>query len=241
MMAMNPLVRLQLWTRLPSRIWSWSSILERRLTLLPVWTSEGCVTPFGFSLSAGQTRSGTARCRPTGTLESQRRQAQGPPPGACTLVRATRLAAHKACGGAAHTFDASWSEEFNTVVGDRKFCAAQVRLRPTTVALRSLIVSGNLLLRRPQFVTALTLRSSRTAPIAPTTMGTRFAESGRVHTTSAATRARVRCRTSASAVYSPTGWRLALCSRGAKPIALQRTKAAGSDIVMAVRECHPLP
>ena len=73
------------------------------------------------------------------------------------------------------------------------------------------------------------------------TVGTRFAESGRVHTTSAATRARVRCRTSASTVYSPTGWRLALCSRGAKPIVLQRTTAAGSDFVLAVRECHTLP
>ena len=36
-------------------------------------------------------------------------------------ARATRLAAHKASRGAAHTFDASWSEEFNTVAGDDKF------------------------------------------------------------------------------------------------------------------------
>ena len=32
-----------------------------------------------------------------------------------------------ASGGAAHTFDASWSDEFNTVAGDDHFWAAQVR------------------------------------------------------------------------------------------------------------------
>ena len=116
-------LRLQLWIRLPSRIWSWSSNLERRRTLLPsLDVSEGCATPFGFSSSAyistqhsrcldyrtqpssrssrrgraggqsqyiamrssprpprsdGHARSGAARRRPSGTLESQLRQAQG--------------------------------------------------------------------------------------------------------------------------------------------------------------------
>ena len=42
-------------------------------------------------------------------------------------ARATMLAAHKASGSAAHTFDASRSEEFNTVASDGKFWAAQVR------------------------------------------------------------------------------------------------------------------
>ena len=49
-MARNPLVRLQLWMRLASRIWSRSSNLERRRTLLPsLDDSEDCATPFGFS------------------------------------------------------------------------------------------------------------------------------------------------------------------------------------------------
>ena len=43
------------------------------------------------------------------------------------LARATRLADHEASGGAAHTFDASRSKEFNAVAGDDKFWAAQVR------------------------------------------------------------------------------------------------------------------
>ena len=49
-MARNPLRRLQLWIRAPSRIWSRSSKLERRRTLLPSLDDpEVCVTPFGFS------------------------------------------------------------------------------------------------------------------------------------------------------------------------------------------------
>ena len=111
---------------------------------------------------------------------------------------------------------------------------------PMTMVLRSLIVIGCLLLRHPQLAAPLTLTSSRMAPIAPTTMGSRFAGNGRVHATSAATRARVICRTFASAV-SLTGWRLAQCSRSAKPIVLQRTKSGGCDILVAVRECHTLP
>ena len=43
------------------------------------------------------------------------------------LARATRLADHEASGAAAHTFDASWSKEFNAVAGDDKFWAAQAR------------------------------------------------------------------------------------------------------------------
>ena len=43
------------------------------------------------------------------------------------LARATRLAAHRTSGGAAHSFDASWSDEFNTVAGDAQFWAAQIR------------------------------------------------------------------------------------------------------------------
>ena len=43
------------------------------------------------------------------------------------LARATSLAAHKDSGSAAHTFDASWSEEFNAVASDDKFWAAQIR------------------------------------------------------------------------------------------------------------------
>ena len=49
-MARNPLVRLQLWTRLLSRIWSRSSTSERRQTLLPSPDdSEGSATPCDFS------------------------------------------------------------------------------------------------------------------------------------------------------------------------------------------------
>ena len=51
-------------------------------------------------------------------------------------------------------------------------------------------------------------------------MGTRFAESGRVRATSAATRARDSCRTSASAVCSPTGWRFSATPAGnSSPVA----------------------
>ena len=133
-------------------------------------------------------------------------------------ARATRLAAHKASGGAAHTFDASWSGEFNTVAGDDKFLAAQVRYpawdflargakapsavrrrvrpsrgsrQPTTVALQSLIVSGR---SAPASATAVTDRSSKRHQSHRLQKGTRFTESGRVHTTSAATRAHVSCR-----------------------------------------------
>ena len=46
----TPLVRLQLWIRLPWRIWSRPSNFERRRTLLPsLDDSEGCDTPFDFS------------------------------------------------------------------------------------------------------------------------------------------------------------------------------------------------
>ena len=49
-MARNPVVRLQLWTRPSSRIWSRSSNLERRRTLFSSKDdSAGCATPFGFS------------------------------------------------------------------------------------------------------------------------------------------------------------------------------------------------
>ena len=93
---------------------------------------------------------------------------------------------------------------------------------PTTVSLRSLLVPRSLLLR----LHCLCSRSRG---------------SGRVHTKSAATRARVSCRTSASAVCSFTGWRRALCSRSAQPIVLQKARATGSDIVAVARGCHTLP
>ena len=54
-MGRNPLVRLQLSIRPPSRIWSRSSNLERRRTLLPSLDDlEGCATPFGDTEAALQ-------------------------------------------------------------------------------------------------------------------------------------------------------------------------------------------
>ena len=105
-------------------------------------------------------------------------------------ARATRLAAHKASGGDADTFDASWSVEFNLFamtksgqhvsgtqlgtfwLGVRSvFCRSSASQSsrgsgvPTTVALRSLLVPGSLLLRPPQplhpFATALTTEAQR--------------------------------------------------------------------------------
>ena len=74
---------------------------------------------------------------------------------------------------------------------------------PATVSLRSLFV--------PISHSVCTGSRQHSPSTAPTAMGTRLAGS-----------CRVRCRTSASAVYSPTGRRLALCSRSPKPIMLQK-------------------
>ena len=93
------------------------------------------------------------------------------------LARTTKLAALKASGGAADTFDASWSEEFNTVEGDDKFWAAQVRYLAwdflAQVAKRPLPLVGEsaeLRLACSCVSNSLCTRSrqhSRTAPTAP--------------------------------------------------------------------------
>ena len=82
------------------------------------------------------------------------------------LARATKLAGHKA---SLTRFDALWSEEFNTIASDDKFCAARPGIRakrPLPFAFRSILVPGSPLLRQPPplcpFATALTLRIYQT-------------------------------------------------------------------------------
>ena len=179
------------------------------------------------------------------------------------LARASRLAALKARGGAADTFDASRSEEFNTVTGDDKFWAAQVRYPAWDFQPRSGPLPLACESAESQFVRAddsappKPNRVRESAPASATVGDSTHPQKVEDGTCRTDYNGYKICRalscsqqrpvpasavaTSASAVYSPASWRLAMCSRSAKPIVLKKTKAAGRDTVAAVRKCHTLP
>ena len=170
-----------------------------------------------------------------------------------TLARAIRLPAHKASGGVA--FDASWSGECNTIAGDVKLWEAQVSYPARNFlarfahaddsGLRNLLVPRSPLLRQPlppcPFATALTSGArGRHLPdrlrwiceLQKIVVFARQAE--RPVPLSAVAHVGTRC-------LSPTGWRPTLCSRSAKPIVLQKTRATGNHTAVATHGCHTLP
>ena len=150
------------------------------------------------------------------------------------LARATRLAAHKASGGVAHTISTHSGRKSSTQSRAKTtFWAAQARYPAWDFLARGVkrplpLVGESAESRvahaddsgppKPTCV-LVTLRSYRTG-----NDGYKICREWSVRTTSAATRVRVNCRTSASAVCSLTGWRAALCSRSTTPIVLQKGK-----------------
>ena len=166
------------------------------------------------------------------------------------VARAVRLAAHKASGGAADTFDPLWSEEFNTIAGDDKFWAAQVRYaawdfqaRGAKRLLPLVAVPKHTRAREPALASA-----TASVPVLDSTHlqklkdGIYRTDNNGFEIYRELSRSHGKCsdpfprQLSHVCIRCPQAGVLPMCSRSVKAIVLPKANAAGS-----VSECHTLP